>query len=266
MSAIALPRRLRRRDRQLPERGRLPAAAARVARDAALALPALRPQIAAYDNIPVVSWIVLRGRCRRCDAPISVRYPIVEALTAALFVAVGADIGLEPELMPGAGARRHAGGRRRDRPRAPGSSRTGSRRPRPIAAVRAVGRGRPVPAAREPDRGRGRRRPDAAGRRSPIRPGWGWATSSSPAVMGLFLGRVGRAGAVHRLRRRGAGRDRRSCSPAARQARKQGVPFGPFLALGGIVGAAVRPRASSTGTRHLRHQRLTFLERFTRQH
>src|SRR5450759_3063282 len=40
-----------------------------------------------YDNIPVLSWLLLRGRCRGCSAPISVRYPLVEALTAALCVA-----------------------------------------------------------------------------------------------------------------------------------------------------------------------------------
>ena len=39
------------------------------------------------DNIPLLSWIVLRGRCRRCGAPISLRYPTVELLTALLFVA-----------------------------------------------------------------------------------------------------------------------------------------------------------------------------------
>jgi leader peptidase (prepilin peptidase)/N-methyltransferase len=39
----------------------------------------------AYDNIPVVSWVVLRGRCRDCGEPISTRYPIIEALTAVLF-------------------------------------------------------------------------------------------------------------------------------------------------------------------------------------
>jgi leader peptidase (prepilin peptidase)/N-methyltransferase len=42
---------------------------------------AIRP----YDNIPVVSWLVLRGRCRGCQSPISARYPAVELLTAALF-------------------------------------------------------------------------------------------------------------------------------------------------------------------------------------
>jgi len=39
-----------------------------------------------YDNIPVLSWLLLRGRCRSCKAPISPRYPLVEALTAALCI------------------------------------------------------------------------------------------------------------------------------------------------------------------------------------
>lgn len=39
-----------------------------------------------YDNIPVLSWLLLRGRCRTCKSPISARYPFVEALTASLFV------------------------------------------------------------------------------------------------------------------------------------------------------------------------------------
>ncbi|HMJ32721.1 MAG TPA: prepilin peptidase [Baekduia sp.] len=41
-----------------------------------------------YDNVPVVSWLLLRGRCRGCHERISVRYPLVEALTATLYVLV----------------------------------------------------------------------------------------------------------------------------------------------------------------------------------
>ncbi len=38
-----------------------------------------------YDNVPIFGWIMLRGRCRQCHNPISARYPIVEAITAAMF-------------------------------------------------------------------------------------------------------------------------------------------------------------------------------------
>jgi leader peptidase (prepilin peptidase)/N-methyltransferase len=49
-------------------------------------------------NIPVLGWLFLRGRCADCAAPISIRYPLVEAGTAALFVAVAARFGLSWEL------------------------------------------------------------------------------------------------------------------------------------------------------------------------
>jgi leader peptidase (prepilin peptidase)/N-methyltransferase len=44
--------------------------------------------IAAHDNIPVFSWLLLRGRCRRCGAAISLRYPLIELLTCAAFVTI----------------------------------------------------------------------------------------------------------------------------------------------------------------------------------
>src|SRR3954470_132144 len=53
--------------------------------------PSCETPIKPYDNIPVISWLVLRGRCRHCGHPISVRYPLVEASTAALYAAVAAD-------------------------------------------------------------------------------------------------------------------------------------------------------------------------------
>jgi leader peptidase (prepilin peptidase)/N-methyltransferase len=47
-------------------------------------------KIANRDNIPVLSWLLLHGRCRNCGTPISVRYPLIELLTGVLFAAVGA--------------------------------------------------------------------------------------------------------------------------------------------------------------------------------
>ena len=54
--------------------------------------------LAWYENIPLVSWLVLRGRCRSCGETISVMYPAVEAITAAVFVAGYAIYGLTPLL------------------------------------------------------------------------------------------------------------------------------------------------------------------------
>lgn len=51
------------------------------------ACPACSTPIRAADNVPILSWLLLRGRCRSCRAPISPRYPLVEALVAALFLA-----------------------------------------------------------------------------------------------------------------------------------------------------------------------------------
>ncbi len=49
------------------------------------ACPKCKQPIALYDNIPVLSWLILRGRCRHCKAPISPRYLMIELLTGLLF-------------------------------------------------------------------------------------------------------------------------------------------------------------------------------------
>lgn len=48
--------------------------------------PRCKKPIRPYDNIPIISWLVLRGKCRNCQLPISPVYPVVEFLTGALFV------------------------------------------------------------------------------------------------------------------------------------------------------------------------------------
>ena len=52
------------------------------------ACPGCGVHIRPYDNVPVVSWLVLGGHCRACDTSISPRYPLTEAATGALFAAV----------------------------------------------------------------------------------------------------------------------------------------------------------------------------------
>lgn len=60
--------------------------------------PQCRAQIRAVDNVPLISWLALRGRCHSCGAPIHWRYPVVEALTGALFASLAWFDGLTPVL------------------------------------------------------------------------------------------------------------------------------------------------------------------------
>ena len=62
--------------------------------------PGCDQPIKPYDNIPVVSWILLRGKCRRCSTRISGRYPFIEAATAASFAAIGARFGQSIVVVP----------------------------------------------------------------------------------------------------------------------------------------------------------------------
>jgi len=58
------------------------------------ACPHCGKQIPLYDNLPVLSWLLLLGKCRRCKAPISPRYLVVELLTGLLFLGCYAQFGL----------------------------------------------------------------------------------------------------------------------------------------------------------------------------
>lgn len=60
--------------------------------------PGCENEIAPRDNIPVISWLLLRGKCRHCGTSISVRYPLVEAGTALTFVVMTLAIGINAQL------------------------------------------------------------------------------------------------------------------------------------------------------------------------
>lgn len=62
------------------------------------ACPSCSTPIRPRDNVPVLGWLVLRGRCRDCSAPISPRYPMVELGTAALFAVMAVRFGFDPVL------------------------------------------------------------------------------------------------------------------------------------------------------------------------
>ena len=57
--------------------------------------PSCGTQLTSLDNVPVLSWLVLRGRCRTCRTKISARYPLVELATAVLFALAGAKFGAD---------------------------------------------------------------------------------------------------------------------------------------------------------------------------
>jgi leader peptidase (prepilin peptidase) / N-methyltransferase len=187
-----------------------------------------------YDNIPILSFLLLRGRCRTCAAPISPRYPLVEALTAALcigavlvhhsaaeialsvalilFVVPAALIDLEYRIIPN--------------------------RLTALGAVAAIVIGLVLDPAGEPERliaGA------AAGGFLLLAAlaypgGMGMGDVKLAAVMGLFFGQAvapamlialiaGVLVGAFIIARKGAV-----------EGRKTAVPFGPFLALGALVG------------------------------
>lgn len=63
--------------------------------------PKCQTPIRFYDNVPLLSFLLLRARCRRCQAPISARYPAVELLTGLLFLALALRFGPSWEFLRG---------------------------------------------------------------------------------------------------------------------------------------------------------------------
>ena len=71
---------------------RMPLEGLRVGQPARSFCPRCQNAIAWYDNLPVLSWLFLRARCRHCREPISMRYPLVELFTAASFMVVAQHV------------------------------------------------------------------------------------------------------------------------------------------------------------------------------
>ncbi len=63
------------------------------------ACPACGTLIAVYDNVPILSYVALRGRCRRCRVPISIQYPIIELASALIWLAAAVKFGLTIEAL-----------------------------------------------------------------------------------------------------------------------------------------------------------------------
>ncbi len=196
--------------------------------------PSCGAQIAAYDNIPVLSWLMLRGHCRSCSARISARYPLIELAVGIAFAAAAIVLYEDPgELALGlVFVALLAAVTLTDL----------ERRVIPNAIVLAGGLiGIAIVAATDPA-SLGERAISAAAAGGFLFAaalfyprGMGMGDVKLAALMGLYLGSAvapamliavaaGSLVGVGLMLRHGAG------------ARKHAVPFGPFLALGGVVG------------------------------
>lgn len=196
--------------------------------------PACGAQIAAYDNVPVISWLLLRGRARCCGARISPRYPLTELALGLLFAATALVLAGEPaELALGLVLVSTL----------VAVTLTDLERrviPNKILLVAAL-LGVAIAAATDPA-GLPERAIAAAAAGGLLFAaalayprGMGLGDVKLAAVMGLFLGRdVAPAILVALLAGSLVGLAMIARHGAA--ARKRAIPFGPFLALGGVVG------------------------------
>ena len=200
--------------------------------------PACERPIRPYDNVPVASWLLLRGRCRNCGVRISARYPLVELVTALAFTGVVLARGLDAELwalLPFVAMLVAVAGIDLDHRIVPnkillpaavwGLATAVALRSDMLGELAIAGAGAftflLVAALAYPA-------------------GMGMGDVKLAGVMGLYLGYAvapalflafltGAVVGIATMAREGAG------------ARKKGIPFAPFLALGGLVGVLAGP-------------------------
>ena len=197
--------------------------------------PACGAQIAAYDNVPVLSWVLLRGRARCCGARDLAALPADRAGARRALRGDGArPLGRAGRGGARPGLRHDADGGHADRPRAADHPQQDAHRRRGRWPWRSPPS--PIPPACRSERSPPRRRAACSSwPRSPTPAGWAsatsswrrrwgcsWAATSAPAILVALL--AGSAVGLAMIARQGA------------SARKQAIPFGPFLALGGVVG------------------------------
>ena len=200
--------------------------------------PSCGAAVKPYDNIPVVSWLLLRGRCRNCGTSISARYPIVEALTAAAFAGAALTRGVDDDLalwLPFAAVLIAVAGIDLDHRIIPNK----------IVLPAAVW-GLVATILFRPDNiddsliagGIAFTALFLAALAYPA--GMGMGDVKLAGVMGIYLG-SGVAPAMLVAFLAGSIVGIAIIAREGRDARKKGVPFGPFLALGGLVGILAGP-------------------------
>ena len=180
--------------------------------------------LAWYDNVPLVSWLVLRGRCRHCSSAISWRYPAVEGLTALLIAGCALKFGCTWDCRDRLGLLRRAGRGLGDRLRAPDHPEPRRRFP-PHVVVLVAQHGR-ASVGRMADRRRSRRERVPAPRRARLsgRHGHGRRQARPAARRRARPHRSGRADDRHGLRARAVGRgcSRSTAAPPGRCASRSG--------------------------------------------
>jgi leader peptidase (prepilin peptidase) / N-methyltransferase len=200
--------------------------------------PACSAPVKPYDNIPVVSWLVLRGRCRNCGAAIAIRYPVVELLTAAAFAGAALTRGVDDDLalwLPFAAMLIAVAGIDLDHRIIPNK----------ILLPAAIW-GLAATIAFRPDNvddsliagGIAFTALLLAALAYPA--GMGMGDVKLAGVMGIYLGSAV-APAMLAAFLAGSVVGLLIIAREGRDARKKGVPFGPFLALGGLIGVFAGP-------------------------